>query len=287
MTASNFAASLKVILREEGGNDDDPEDHGGRTSRGIIQRVWDVYRKTHSGLPADVWKAPQSDIEAIYRQQYWDPWCDKLPSGVDLVYFDFCVNAGRSQATRTMQRAIGASPADGSMGMMTLDAINKASSETIIRSFSEKRREFYQALKQFPRYGKGWVARVNRVEATALKMAKATTKTTVASAASLHPAIDVRANEPDVTVSAKADATEVAEAPVSASTSATVATGSSVATGAADQLQGLSTAITPLSDTLAIVKYICIAVAVVSAGLMIYALIRNARNKKATGLATA
>lgn len=285
MTASNFKLSLKVILREEGGNDDDPQDHGGRTSRGIIQREWDVYRKTRPGKPSDVWEAPQSDIEAIYHDQYWDPWCDKLPSGVDLVFFDFCVNSGRPQAVRTMQRALGLSPVDGMMGMMTLDAIAKAGPHEVIQAFSDKRRDFYRALKQFPRYGKGWLGRVDRVEETALKMANAPTVASTKAAVKEHPEIDTLPGDQAVTVSPKAIATDVDAPTLSASTSAGIATGSSVASGAADQLQQVSTALGPLSETLTIIKYICIGVAVISAGLMIYAVIKNARNKEAVGMA--
>ena len=54
-----FPACIPLTLAWEGGNDDDPNDPGGRTSRGIIQREWDVWRQTHAGLPSDVWQAPQ------------------------------------------------------------------------------------------------------------------------------------------------------------------------------------------------------------------------------------
>jgi hypothetical protein len=67
MTAANFNRCLKLVLVSEGGNDDDPDDAGGRPSRGITQREYDAYRKTHSGLPSDVWKAPQSAIESDLR----------------------------------------------------------------------------------------------------------------------------------------------------------------------------------------------------------------------------
>jgi lysozyme family protein len=281
MAAGNFNAALKVILREEGGNDDDPQDHGGRTSRGIIQREWDVYRNTHPGRPGDVWKAAQADIDAIYRNQFWDPWCDKLPSGVDLVFFDFCVNAGRSQAVRTMQRALGVTPVDGSMGMMTLNAVAQADARQLIRTFSAKRRDFYRALRQFSRYGKGWLGRVDRVERTALRLALGPEIIAATAASNAHPEIDTLPDRPEVTVSPRAVATDVKAPPITVEAGAGLATGSSVASEVADQARSASEALGPLADTLTIIKYICIGFAVISAGLTIYALIKNARNRRA------
>ena len=82
MTASNFPASLKLVLASEGGNDDDPLDHGGRTSRGITQREYDAWRSA-KGLPIiDVWTAPQADVTTIYHDEYWNPYCDAMPTGI-------------------------------------------------------------------------------------------------------------------------------------------------------------------------------------------------------------
>ena len=64
---SNFKPSLAAVLKSEGGNDDDPQDHGGRTSRGVIQREYDAWRKEKGLFALDVWKAPDSDIAMIYH----------------------------------------------------------------------------------------------------------------------------------------------------------------------------------------------------------------------------
>jgi lysozyme family protein len=63
--SQRFATCVALVLRDEGGNDDDPRDPGGRTSRGIAQREWDVWRASHPGLPSDVWQAPQDQILGI------------------------------------------------------------------------------------------------------------------------------------------------------------------------------------------------------------------------------
>lgn len=277
MSAADFAPSLSIILKEEGGNDDDPRDHGGRTSRGITQREWDVFRESHPDRPSDVWQAPQTDIEEIYRRQYWNPYCDQLPAGVDLEFFNASVNSGRQQAVRELQRALGVQ-VDGMMGMITLNAVNECKDiPGLVRDLAEKRRAFYQALAQYPIYGKGWMSRTNRVEMTALMMAKGSASAAVAT----HPDVDTVPLQPEITISAKATPTDTAKPPLSQQTASVSTAASSVLSGLSDQLQTVSSAIQPLSETFQYVKYICIGIAVICAGLAIYAVIHNNRIKEA------
>ena len=267
MTSANWDSCLALILKEEGGNDDDPNDHGGRTSRGIIQREWDIWRSTHPGLPTDVWQAPQDQIDAIYREQYWNPYCDSLPAGVDLCFFNASVNSGRSQAARELQRALGVQ-ADGMVGIETMQAVNSAASTVdLIHLISEQRRAFYRALKQFPRYGKGWLARTDRIENAAHSMVPATPTIAIA---------------PVVSSSPKANPEEVAEPPMSVSSATGGTAMASVASGVSDQLQSLSTALSPMAETLKWVKVTCIIIAVICAGLAIYAVIHNKKTAAVT-----
>ena len=115
MVASNFPASLKLVLQSEGGNDDDPADHGGRTSRGIIQREYDAWRQGRSLPTRDVWTATDDEIASIYHDEYWAPFCDDMPTGVDYLYFDMAVNAGPHRAAVMLQRALGLTD-DGRIG---------------------------------------------------------------------------------------------------------------------------------------------------------------------------
>jgi lysozyme family protein len=151
-----FEACLPFILKEEGGDDDDPHDHGGRTSRGITQReytAWCVKR----GLPdGDVWAAPNITIDDIYYNEYWLPRGPKLHPGVDLVFFNFAVNAGAGEAHKLLMRSIGPDDVDDDP-------------QTIDRMCNEGE-AFYRGLAQFPRYGRGWTSRTERIRAAALKM---------------------------------------------------------------------------------------------------------------------
>lgn len=164
----NFATALKFLLVDEGQNDDDPADHGGRTSRGVTQREYDAWCRLSNHPLADVWTATDDEIATIYHDHYWRPWCDQLPAGVDYLYFDLCVNAGPNRATKILQRSIGIVD-DGIFGPITLESAVKANPKLLIVNFSEAKRKFYRSLRQ-PRFLKGWLNRVDHVETNANAM---------------------------------------------------------------------------------------------------------------------
>lgn len=168
MVASNWKPSLEAVLKSEGGNDDDPADHGGRTSRGVIQREYDAWRRLHGQAPMDVWQAPQADIEAIYHDEYWMPHCDLLPAGPDYLLFNMAVNAGPYRGAVILQRALGVN-ADGRIGAITREAIRSANAHDLIERYSAASRAFYLSLHQ-PKFTKGWLNRVEFVRKTALGM---------------------------------------------------------------------------------------------------------------------
>ena len=166
----NFEACLACVLKSEGGNDDDPQDHGGRTSRGITQREYDAWRGENQLVHLDVWKASQEDIDAIYHGEYWDPWGDLFPLGVDYMFFDMCVNAGPNRAIILAQRALGV-VADGRLGPITRQAIRTADPSTFISRYTQAKEQYYRSLHQ-PRFIKGWLNRNKEVFNTAQQMIK-------------------------------------------------------------------------------------------------------------------
>ena len=52
--------ALAFVLRWEGGFVNDPNDHGGRTNKGVTQRVYDAWRASQGQLAADVAKISDS-----------------------------------------------------------------------------------------------------------------------------------------------------------------------------------------------------------------------------------
>ncbi len=165
---ANFQASLKAVLQDEGGNDDDPADHGGRTSRGITQREYDAWRKLKAQPTHDVWAATDTEISAIYHDEYWNPFCDGFPIGVDYLYFDMAVNAGPSRAAILLQRALGVA-ADGRIGPITRLAVTKADPRKLVTDYSTAKRAFYISLHQ-PKFTKGWLNRCDHVQKIAMAM---------------------------------------------------------------------------------------------------------------------
>jgi lysozyme family protein len=271
----NFSRALKLVLVDEGGLDDDPHDHGGRTAHGIIQREYDGFRARH-GLPRqDVWKITPAEYTEIYHDRYWMPWCDRLPAGMDYAFFDAAVNAGPAQAARTLQLALG-TRVDGNMGDVTLARAKAAAednAEALIHAFCEKRRAFYRALAQFPRYGRGWLARVDHVEKAAKTFA------VDAEQAQRNGLSDDLKSE----ASARGRAEDTVTPPISTETGAGATTGAVVGAGVTDQLGQASAQLGPFADTIHIVKYLLLGLAAVSIALTLYAVWHRAKVKEATG----
>jgi lysozyme family protein len=165
-----FAICLPYILKEEGGNSDNPHDPGGRTSKGIIQTEYNAYRQARGEPAQSVFAATDAEVSDIYQQQYWQPWCPQMPIGVDLCFFDMDVNSGPAEAAKLLQRALNVA-ADGHIGVITLAALKAANPIKLIGSFSDERRAFYKSLKTYKYFGAGWLSRVATIEAIAYKMA--------------------------------------------------------------------------------------------------------------------
>jgi len=168
MVAENFDRSLKYLLVDEGGNDDDPADHGGRTSRGITQKEYNAWR-AEQHLPArDVWRASDAEVKTIYHDEYWEPYGDIFPTGIDYLYFDMAVNAGPHRAAVLLQRALGVVD-DGRIGPITRQAITMTSPRILIDKYTQIKRNWYISLHQ-PRFTKGWLNRCDHVRNNAMKL---------------------------------------------------------------------------------------------------------------------
>lgn len=188
----NWDYALKTILGHEGGNDDDPHDPGGRTSRGILQSEYDKWRAKNSLSPRDVWTADQSEIEAIYKENYWVPLhCDELESGVDLVVFDSGVNSGISRAAKWLQAAIG-SPVDGIIGPATISDAKKINSSDTIDRMLDARLSMLRGLKTWQYYGKGWSSRISDVRKKGLALAGAKSDATIAATFKTQPKTSIK-----------------------------------------------------------------------------------------------
>ena len=166
---NNWEKSLALVLKSEGGYVNNPADPGGMTNLGVTKAVWEEW----VGHPVDekiMRELTPERVAPLYKRKYWDACnCDNLPLGIDYLVFDFAVNAGVGRSAKTLQTAIGCVP-DGAIGPNTMAAINKAEPKSLIDKFSTVKTNFYQSLKTFSVFGKGWLRRVDETKKNALEM---------------------------------------------------------------------------------------------------------------------
>lgn len=169
-TSPRFLACLPFTLKEEGGYSNDAHDPGGKTMEGITQREYDSYRRScHQPLQ---WVKLISDDEMhdIYFNQYWLPHCPALPIGLDLSFFDLCVNGGPLRAIVTLQRALSIHD-DGQWGPETTTEVDQIESVIrIIQGYAMYRERFYRGLPTFRYFGKDWTNRTNNIQMASAKM---------------------------------------------------------------------------------------------------------------------
>ena len=145
-----FDDAFAVVIGNEGGYSNDPNDPGGETKFGISKRAY-------PGL--DIANLTLERARGIYRHDYWDKVSgDLLPYRVALQVFDFAVNGGTDAAIRTLQKTLGVD-VDGQLGPVTLKAA-AADPGRVAVLFCAQRLRFYTSTKLFPVFGRGWVNRV-------------------------------------------------------------------------------------------------------------------------------
>ncbi|MBN8874496.1 MAG: glycoside hydrolase family 108 protein [Rhodospirillales bacterium] len=165
----NFDRCLAVVFAQEGGFSEDPADPGGATNFGVTLATLREWRNAEV-TAADVRALTKEEATEIYRARYWLPTrCADLGPGIDLMVFDFGVNAGPSTAVKHLQRALGVTD-DGSVGPKTMAALQAATARDLLGQLAEARLAYYRALPTFERFGRGWTNRTQQVLAAAQTM---------------------------------------------------------------------------------------------------------------------
>ena len=161
----NFDECLKMLLHHEGGYVNHPSDPGGETNLGVTKKVYQEW-----GGTKDMKDLTVEDVAPIYKKNYWDRCkCDDLESGVDWVVFDWAVNSGTGRSAKAIQKICGAAQ-DGAIGPKTLALISTQNTQYVIEEFGKIRQDFYESLKTFDTFGKGWTRRNKETTAKALEM---------------------------------------------------------------------------------------------------------------------
>ena len=170
---SNFNNCLNLVLHHEGGYVNHPKDPGGMTNMGVTKRVYEEW-VGHTVSEHTMQNLKESDVAPIYKKNYWDRLkCDQLPEGLDLCVFDFGVNAGTGRAAKYLQMLIGATK-DGAIGPKTLALVDEYVSRRgvpeSIDDYQDNRQQYYEKLKTFETFGRGWTRRNNETTEAAIRM---------------------------------------------------------------------------------------------------------------------
>jgi lysozyme family protein len=173
MATTDFDTCERTVLVFEGGKVNNPNDPGGRTNEGVIQRVYDGWRRRNNLPLRSVYEMEVAERDDIYRNQYWlAVRGDELPAGVDLAVFDGAVNSGPAQATKWLQRALNVA-ADGHIGEATLRALDECTDmDALIVAICARRLAFMQSLRTWGAFGSGWAKRVAAVQRASLLLAQ-------------------------------------------------------------------------------------------------------------------
>lgn len=125
-----FDKFFEIVVGLEGGYVNDPKDPGGETKYGVSKRAYpnlDIKNLTLEGA------------KAIYKRDYFDKVPHLQDIDLHLTVFDTAINSGVSVAASILRTN------------KTADAYNVA------------RMRFYTSIRNFDRFGKGWINRLAHI----------------------------------------------------------------------------------------------------------------------------
>jgi len=171
---AEFTDAFRLVIANEGGYGNDPDDPGGETYKGVARKFFSKWEgwtkidllKRQSGFPGNLDKDVelQQDVEDFYRINFWNK-----VKGDDLNHqevansiFDFAVNAGSGTSVSLAQMVVDAE-ADGVIGNESITKINAFNSDHFLAAFTvAKIARYVNIVKKRPtsrKYFYGWVLR--------------------------------------------------------------------------------------------------------------------------------
>jgi len=162
---------ISYILSDEGTKLElSTSEPGGAVKMGI---TLDTYRRfinpTASYIDLDTLTVSQAE-DIYYKNYYLASRANLLPSGLDYLFFDTCINSGITGSTKILQRTVGTKD-DGILGTITISKVRELAIKdinTLINNFANQRLSHIKGHK----YERGLTNRILRVKERALKMAK-------------------------------------------------------------------------------------------------------------------
>lgn len=180
---ATFEKAIPVTLRWEGGFVNDPNDPGGPTNRGIIEKFFKKYASLIGlhGTIDELVALTEDQAKQLYRLTFWNSiQGDRIThEGTAAALFDAHVNydelaialgapMNSGMAIVLLQHILDI-PADGVFGPQTLAALNAAPQPATFDAYAKARADRYHYLvsvrPSFAGYLGGWLNRVNAFEA--------------------------------------------------------------------------------------------------------------------------
>lgn len=147
---NDFDRAFRIVVGEEGGYVDDPQDPGGETKYGVSKRAYPEL---------DIADLTKDDAKGIYESDYWTPCgCDEMPWPLSLYVFDGAVNQGVLATRKILQKSLDCRQ-DGIIGRKTIRAA-QAASDWHMNRFLAYRAKRYFGTRNFDRFGDGWLIRL-------------------------------------------------------------------------------------------------------------------------------
>lgn len=174
-----FNKAIKIILANEGGYVNHPNDPGGETNLGITANTLkqaNLYGITNLKSVKNLTKEIASDI---YYEMYWKPSkSENMLNPINLVHFDATVNCGGTRANKLLQQAVNyvlgekILVVDGIIGKNTLKYFNSVvTNDERAKEFAyillDQRDKFYESLasknSKMKVFLRGWHNRTNNL----------------------------------------------------------------------------------------------------------------------------
>lgn len=161
----NFDDAFGTLVdpQHEGGFQNDPNDRGnwtgGETGKGrLLGTKYGISAMQYPG--EDIEHLTLDRAKELYHRDYWGPaGCDAVPDPIKFDLFDMCVNSGKANAVRTLQKAAGVDP-DGVLGAHTLQAVQAMPPYRLVARFNGARLLFLSDCRTWPSDGRGWARRI-------------------------------------------------------------------------------------------------------------------------------
>lgn len=167
-----FSKALDVVLQDEGGYSNDPDDPGGSTNLGITQKDLDHWAAI-LGLPHSVKSLTHNDAAIFYKHVWWDKYNYNAINSITIAtkIFDLAVNIGAIPAAfilqKSLQWAAYGIEDDGVIGQKTLAAVNEmclhGREDDLHYELMEEATHYYEHLTEenpkLYKFLKGWLRR--------------------------------------------------------------------------------------------------------------------------------